>query len=63
MHDNIKRWHEQAKLKIIHVHDVTDHDGRIKVIVTTSHFGRLTMKPYNFSLLEWTEIVERGWIE
>jgi len=63
MHDNIKRWEQQALLRILHVHSVDVVDGRIKAIITTTHFGRVTRKPYEFSLDEWATIIERGWIE
>jgi len=60
MHDKIKNLEHEAVAKIIKVHSV---DGRIKAIITTTHFGRVTRKPYEFSLDEWAEIIERGWIE
>lgn len=44
------------------VNSVEYEDGNIKAVVTTSHYGRVTTKPYKFSLEEWAEIIERGYI-
>lgn len=49
--------------RIIAVNRVEYEDHKIKAVVTTDHFGRVTTKPYTFSLEDWAEIVERGWIE
>ena len=50
-------------LKIIKVRKVELQGKTVKAVVTTSHFGRVTTRPYEFTLAEWGKIVERGWIE
>lgn len=52
-----------SRIKIVAVNQVDYDNGLIKAVVTTSHFGRVTTKPYSFTLAEWGEIVERGYIE
>ena len=54
---------EQSKLKIVAVHSVLPLDRKVKAVITTSHFGRLTTKPYEISKIEWNDIILRGWIE
>jgi len=54
---------EQSKLKIVAVHSVLPLDRKVKAVITTSHFGRLTTKPYEISKMEWEKIILRGWIE
>lgn len=54
---------EFSKVKIITVNNVEYENGMIKAVVTTIQFDRLTTRPYEFDLLHWAEIVERGWIE
>lgn len=52
-----------SKCKILAVNKVELHDKTIKAVVTTSHFNRVTTKPYKFNLLDWAMILERGYIE
>ncbi len=59
MHDFL----EQSKLKIVAIHDVLPLDRKVKAVITTSHFGRLTTKPYEIDVLDWQDIILRGWIE
>ena len=59
MHDFL----EQSKLKIVAIHDVLPLDRKVRAIITTSHFGRLTKKTYEICNTEWNDIVLRGWIE
>ena len=54
---------EQSKLKIVAIHDVLPLKRKVRARITTSHFGRLTTKPYEICKTEWNEIVLRGWIE
>jgi len=54
---------EQSKLKIVAIHDVLPLDRNIKAVITTSHFGRLTTKPYEICKTEWKDIILRGYIE
>lgn len=54
---------ELMKQKILAVNSVDYVDGFIKAVVTTSHLGRVTTRPYTFKLDDWGEIIERGWIE
>lgn len=56
-------FEEVSKLKIVAIHDVLPLDRKVKARITTSHFGRLTTKPYEICKHEWQEIVLRGWIE
>lgn len=48
---------------IVAVHNVLPHKNTIKAVITTSHFDRLTTKPYEIAVLDWQEIILRGWIE
>lgn len=61
MHDRIKRWNSEEK--ILAVNKVEYEGGRIKAVVTTKHFNRVATRPYEFNLMDWAKIVERGWIE
>ena len=61
MHSN--DFVEQSKLKIVAIHDVLPLDRKVKAVITTSHFGRLTKKTYEIDVLEWQDIILRGWIE
>ena len=54
---------EQSKLKIVAIHDALPLDRKVRAIITTSHFGRLTKKTYEIDNTEWNDIVLRGWIE
>lgn len=54
---------EISKLKIVAVHSVLPLDRKVKAVITTSHFGRLTTKPYEICKTEWESIILRGWIE
>lgn len=54
---------EQSKLKIVAIHDVLPLERKVRATITTSHFGRLTTKPYEICTTEWNEIILRGWIE
>jgi len=53
----------ESRLKIVQVNSVSEHKGTIYATITTKQFERITIKPYEFDLLEWALIVERGWIE
>jgi len=54
---------EQSQIKIVAVHEVLPLERKVKAVITTSHFGRLTTKPYEIDVLDWEEIILRGWIE
>ncbi len=54
---------EISKLKIVAVHSVLPLDRKVKAVITTSHFGRLTTKPYEIDVFEWHKIILRGWID
>ena len=54
---------EQSQIKIVAVHEVLPLERKVKAVITTSHFGRLTTKPYEIDVLDWEEIIFRGWIE
>ena len=61
MHSN--DFVEQSKLKIVAIHDVLPLDRKVRAVITTNHFGRLTKKTYEICNTEWNDIVLRGWIE
>ena len=61
MHSN--DFLEQSKLKIVAIHDVLPLDRKVRAIITTSHFGRLTKKTYEICNTEWNDTVLRGYIE
>lgn len=54
---------EQSKLKIVAIHDVLPLDRKVRAVITTSHFGRLTKKTYEIDVLDWQKVILRGWIE
>lgn len=53
----------ESQIKIVAVHSVLPLDRKVKAVITTSHFGRLTTKPYEIDILDWQDIILRGWIE
>lgn len=53
----------ESKIKIIQVNSVLENKGTIHATITTKQFDRITIKPYTFTLFDWAEIIERGWIE
>lgn len=55
--------HDEFTHKIISVNSVSLIDGYIHAIITTNFLGRITTKPYSFSLSEWGQIVESKRIE
>ena len=61
MHSN--DFVEQSKLKIVAIHDVLPLDRKVRAVITTSHFGRLTKKTYEIDVLDWQKVILRGWIE
>lgn len=61
MHEN--DFLEKSKVKIVAIHSVLPLERKVKAVITTSHFGRLTTKPYEISKMEWSDIILRGWIE
>ncbi len=61
MHEN--DFLEQSKVKIVAIHSVLPQERKIKAVITTSHFGRLTTKPYEISKMEWEKMILRGYIE
>ena len=61
MHEN--DFLEQSKLKIVAIHDVLPLDRKVRAIITTSHFGRLTKKTYEIDNTKWRKMILRGYIE
>lgn len=55
--------HDEFNHKIIQINSVEYVDNQIKAVVTTNHLGRITTKPYSFSLDEWARVVESKRIE
>jgi len=51
-----------GKYIIKNIQKVEYENGIIKAVITTSYHGRITTKPYEFTLFEWAEIIERGYI-
>ena len=43
---------EQSQIKIVAVHEVLPLDRKVEAVITTSHFGRLTTKPYEIDVLK-----------
>ncbi len=52
-----------SRVKILAVNSVSFDNGTITATITTKQFNRVTIKPYQFDLFDWAEIVQRGWIE
>ena len=61
MHEN--DFLEKSKVKIVAIHSVLPLDRKVKAVITTSHFGRLTTKPYEIKKTEWNNLILRGYIE
>jgi len=55
----------ESKQRIVTINSVTtDDDGlTIRAIMTVSQFGRITQKPYTFTLDEWSNIINKRCIE
>ena len=60
MHDN--NFLKDSTIKIVTIHTVTPSDKHVRATITTSHFGRVTTRPYVINNSEWNEIILRGWI-
>ena len=55
--------HDEFTHKIIQINKVELIDGYIYATITTNYLGRITTKPYSFSLSEWGRVVESKRIE
>ena len=55
--------HDEFTHKIIQINKVELIDSRIHATITTSFLGRITTKPYSFTLDEWAQVVESKRIE
>ena len=53
---------ELSRHKIISIESVVFKDNVVKAILTTSHFNRVTTKPYWFSYKDYLKTIEKMYI-
>lgn len=53
---------ELSRHKIISIESVVFKDNVVKAIITTSHFNRVTTKPYWFNYSDYLQTIERMYI-
>jgi len=55
-------FEELSKHKILNIESVVVEGELVKIILTTSHFDRVTTKPYWFTRKEYLKVIERMYI-
>ena len=60
MHNN--NFTELSRHKILTIESVVFKDNVVKAILTTSHFNRVTTKPFWFSYKDYLKTIEKMYI-